>query len=87
MRQFYKYYTAQVDEMDCGVACLSMILKCYGTKVSLARLRDLAKTDLEGTTALGLVKAAQKLSLRHKLFKLICHYLKFQSYPIRLSHM
>ncbi|GAA2962756.1 peptide cleavage/export ABC transporter [Ligilactobacillus murinus] len=63
MRQFYKYYTAQVDEMDCGVACLSMILKCYGTKVSLARLRDLAKTDLEGTTALGLVKAAQKFKL------------------------
>ena len=31
--------------------------------MSLARLRDLAKTDLEGTTALGLVKAAQKFKL------------------------
>lgn len=62
MRKFYRYYTSQLDEMDCGVACLAMILKQYGSRVSLAYLRNLAKTDLEGTTALGLVRAAQALN-------------------------
>ncbi|KRN99411.1 sppt [Companilactobacillus kimchiensis] len=50
-----------MDESDCGVAALAMILKNYGSRYSIARLRNLAKTDKEGTTALGLVKTAQKL--------------------------
>lgn len=55
-------YMPQVDESDCGVAALAMILKNYGSRYSIARLRNLAKTDKEGTTALGLVKTAQKLN-------------------------
>lgn len=55
-------YIPQVDESDCGVATLAMILKNYGSRYSIARLRNLAKTDKEGTTALGLVKTAQKLN-------------------------
>ncbi|PMD73769.1 peptide cleavage/export ABC transporter [Companilactobacillus nuruki] len=55
-------YIPQVDESDCGVAALAMILKNYGSRYSIARLRNLAKTDKEGTTALGLVKTAQKLN-------------------------
>ncbi|WP_462399247.1 peptide cleavage/export ABC transporter [Lacticaseibacillus pantheris] len=56
-----RYYTPQVDERDCGVAALNMVLKYYHSDYSLAHLRELAKTDLEGTTALGLVRAAEKL--------------------------
>lgn len=33
-----------------------MVLAHYKTRLSLAKLRDLAKTDMEGTTALGIVK-------------------------------
>lgn len=29
----YKYYTSQMDEEDCGVAALSMILKNYGSVI------------------------------------------------------
>ncbi|WLC60205.1 peptide cleavage/export ABC transporter (plasmid) [Leuconostoc carnosum] len=54
-------YIAQVDERDCGVAALAMVLTHYKTRLSLAKLRDLAKTDMEGTTALGIVKAANAL--------------------------
>lgn len=43
-------YIAQVDERDCGVDALVMVLAHYKTRLSLAKLRDLAKTDLEGTT-------------------------------------
>lgn len=56
MQVFKKYYLPQMDENDCGIACLAMILKYYGSNVSLSYLRNLAKTNLEGTTALGLVK-------------------------------
>ncbi|USG04561.1 hypothetical protein A4W87_06715 [Latilactobacillus sakei] len=52
--------------MDCGVAALAMILKHYGSSVSLAYLRNEAKTDLEGTTALGLVKTAENLGFETK---------------------
>ena len=51
----FKYksvYVPQVDEMDCGVACLAMILKQYHSRVSLAHLRHEARTNLEGTTAI-----------------------------------
>ncbi|MFC4760285.1 peptide cleavage/export ABC transporter [Fructobacillus durionis] len=56
---FFKYIS-QVDERDCGVACLAMVLKSYKHIVSIARLRELAKTNLEGTTALGIKRAAEK---------------------------
>lgn len=57
-------YIAQVDERDCGVAALSMVLAHYKTRVSLSELRDLAKTDIEGTTALGIIKAANHLDFK-----------------------
>jgi competence factor transporting protein len=50
-----------VDERDCGVAALNMILRKYKSNSSLARLRQLAKTGMEGTTALGIVQAAHSL--------------------------
>lgn len=56
-----KYYRPQVDMRDCGVASLAMIFGYYGSYYSLATLREKAKTNLEGTTALGLVKVAEEL--------------------------
>ncbi|MBC1795443.1 peptide cleavage/export ABC transporter [Listeria booriae] len=59
-------YVPQVDTRDCGVASLAMILKHYGTEKSLASLRELAKTNMEGTTALGIVEAAKSLNFETK---------------------
>lgn len=61
--KFKKIYVSQVDEIDCGVAALNMILKNWGSSYPLAYLRELAKTTSEGTTALGIVEAANKLGL------------------------
>lgn len=55
-------YISQVDERDCGVAALSMIFTYYGTTLSLASLREKAQTDMQGTTALGIVKTAESLN-------------------------
>ncbi|MDY3299358.1 MAG: peptide cleavage/export ABC transporter [Limosilactobacillus reuteri] len=63
MKINYPYYVAQVDEADCGVAALAMILRNFGSVYPIAKLRDLARTTKQGTTALGLVKAAKHLGL------------------------
>ncbi|MCF1783090.1 peptide cleavage/export ABC transporter [Lactobacillus mulieris] len=47
----------QHDEKDCGVACLSMILNFYDTSVPISKLRLMAGTNSQGTSALGLVQA------------------------------
>ncbi|TPR37657.1 peptide cleavage/export ABC transporter [Apilactobacillus micheneri] len=61
-----KYYVPQIDESDCGVAALATILKKHGSDYSLAHLRQMAKTNMEGTTALGLVRTAKKLKFDTK---------------------
>ncbi|HEY5991325.1 MAG TPA: cyclic nucleotide-binding domain-containing protein, partial [Candidatus Udaeobacter sp.] len=64
----------QIDEMDCGAACLGMICRHFGRKVSLARIRQLCHTAIDGTslkaishtaTELGLAARALKASVRN----------------------
>ena len=62
-------YIPQVDQRDCGVAALAMVLKHFGSTYSLAYLREIAQTSREGTTALGLVQAAKKLGLETQAIK------------------
>lgn len=90
-----KNYTSQVDEKDCGCAALSMILKTYGTEKSLASLRLLAGTTIEGTSALGIKKAGETLNFSVQALKadtsifemkkppypFIAHVVKDQKYP------
>lgn len=61
--RYKSIYVPQIDETDCGAACLAMILKNYHSRVSIAHLRHIAKTNTEGTTALGLVKTAEKFDM------------------------
>ncbi|MEQ9810492.1 peptide cleavage/export ABC transporter [Streptococcus jiangjianxini] len=61
MSTYKRTFIPQVDARDCGVAALASIATFYGSRYSLAHLRELAKTNKEGTTALGLVRAAQEI--------------------------
>lgn len=60
----------QYDMTDCGAACLATISKTYGLKNSIAKIRDIAGTDSDGTSALGIVKAAEKLGFSAKGLKI-----------------
>lgn len=51
----------QRDEKDCGPACLCAVCEYYGLHLSLAKARQLAGTDMQGTNMLGLVQAAEVL--------------------------
>lgn len=53
----------QHDIKDCGPACLSTICRNYGKKISIAKLRELTKTDNIGTSIYGLVDGARKIGL------------------------
>ena len=59
----------QVDTRDCGPAALASVAKHYGSDYSLAKLRELSKTDKQGTTALGLVEAAKAIDFETRSIK------------------
>ena len=57
----------QNDETDCGPACLAAIFRKYGLNVSIAKIRDIAGTDRQGTSAYGLVKAIEHYGFQQKV--------------------
>ena len=60
----------QPDEMNCGVACLSMICAYYGmTNMSLAVIRNFAQTDRDGNSIYSLRIAAEKLHMDSEAYE------------------
>ena len=53
----------QYNEVDCGIACMQMILSNYSSWVSTEYLRDITDTDSEGTSAYGIVNGFEKLNI------------------------
>ncbi|MEW6279845.1 MAG: peptidase domain-containing ABC transporter [Candidatus Eremiobacterota bacterium] len=61
-RWFGRYpFRMQHDESDCGAACLAMVLRYWGRRVSISRLRDLANVSREGASLLSVAEAAEEL--------------------------
>ncbi|HAI44653.1 MAG TPA: hypothetical protein DCM40_44420 [Maribacter sp.] len=58
MKNLDKTFVRQLDQTDCGVACLLSIIKFYGGSATLESLRKLCGTNRQGTTMLGLYQAA-----------------------------
>ena len=59
----------QHDIKDCGAACLATISKTHGLKLKIDKIREKAGTDSYGTSAYGLVKAAELLGYSAKAIK------------------
>ena len=59
----------QIDEMDCGAACLAMVCRHFGRAVSLSRIRQLVHTGLDGTSLRALCLAASELGLAARSVK------------------
>lgn len=56
----------QHDVTDCGAACLHSVARHYGLLLPLARIRQYASTDRDGTNVLGMVEAATRLGFAAK---------------------
>ena len=54
----------QMEDADCGAACLAMVLGYFGKRVDLSELRDMTGADRDGVTALSIVNAARAYGLR-----------------------
>jgi ATP-binding cassette subfamily B protein len=59
----------QIDEADCGAACLAMVCRHFGRAVSLARIRQLVHTSLDGTSLRAICQAAGELGLAARSVK------------------
>lgn len=56
----------QHDYKDWGCACLATICKQYGVIYPISKIREIAGTDKLGTSALGVVHAAENLGFSAK---------------------
>lgn len=56
----------QHDIKDCGAACLASVGNYYKIHLPIAKIRQLAHTDLRGTNVLGMVQAAEKMGFSAK---------------------
>jgi ATP-binding cassette subfamily B protein len=54
----------QMENADCGAACLAMVLGYFGKQVDLRELRDMTGAGRDGVTALSVVNAARAHGLR-----------------------
>jgi ATP-binding cassette subfamily B protein len=62
-------FVRQVDETDCGSACLAMICRHFGRRVSQTRIRQLTHTGLDGTSLRDICHAAVELGLAARTVK------------------
>lgn len=79
-----KTHTLQLDQSDCGVACLLSIIRYYEGSISLEKLRELSGTTTQGTTMLGLYQAAIVLGFDAKGIRGTIEALKNHKTPVIL---
>ncbi len=59
----------QIDEADCGAACLTMVVRHHGRNVSLAAVRQAVGTGVDGTSLGGIQSGGEALGLDCKAVK------------------
>jgi ATP-binding cassette subfamily B protein len=74
-------FIQQVDEMDCGAACLAMVARGFGRRVSLARIRQLVNPALDGTSLRSICAAGEELGLATRPVKASPRHLERMPLP------
>ncbi|HEY7347906.1 MAG TPA: peptidase domain-containing ABC transporter [Ktedonobacterales bacterium] len=60
----------QMSAVECGAACLAMLLGYYGRKTSVSEVRERCQVGRDGLSALDIVKAARTYNLRVRAISL-----------------
>jgi ATP-binding cassette subfamily B protein len=76
-----KAFVAQLEQSDCGVACLATLIKFYGGDTRIDRLREISGTGTQGTTMLGLYQCAQQIGFDAEAFEADLSSLKENKTP------
>jgi ATP-binding cassette, subfamily C, bacteriocin exporter len=83
-KHIQKTHTLQIDEYDCGVACLLSIIKFYNGIQPLEKLRELSGATKIGVSLLGLYEAAQKTGFSAEGYQTDMNTLKDHGEPLIL---
>jgi HlyB family type I secretion system ABC transporter len=60
----------QMNEVECGAACLAMVLSYFGRKTRVDELRTLLEVSRDGVTAQAIAREARKLGLQVRAFSI-----------------
>ncbi|MBO0783518.1 MAG: peptidase domain-containing ABC transporter, partial [Ktedonobacteraceae bacterium] len=71
----------QMSHVECGAACLAMILRYYGRRSSISDVSERAGIGRDGMSALDLVKAARSYGLRVRAISLQDNNLRYVDLP------
>ena len=72
-------FVRQQEIKDCGVTCLYNIIRYYKGNISIDKLRNLTKTDENGTSIYNIVEASNKLGLKSNAY--MCKYNSLKKIP------
>ncbi len=72
---------SQMSNVECGAACLAMILSFYGRKTSIAEVSEQCGIGRDGLSAFALVKAARAYGLRTRAISVEIEDLRFVPLP------
>lgn len=59
----------QIDEADCGAACVAMLCRAFGHRVSLHHIRHAVGTGQQGTTLAGIRRGGEEVGLAMRAVK------------------
>jgi ABC-type bacteriocin/lantibiotic exporter with double-glycine peptidase domain/CRP-like cAMP-binding protein len=62
-------FVRQIDEMDCGAACVAMLCRFFGHDVSMTSIRSAVGSDVSGTTLSGLIRGGGEMGLAMRAIK------------------
>lgn len=71
----------QMSAVECGAACLAMILNYYGRATSISKVQERCGVGRDGLSALAIVKAARQYGLRVRAVSLKHNDFRFVTLP------
>ncbi len=62
-------YVAQMEAVECGAACLAMVLAHHGHHAPLSEVRETCAVSRDGVNALAILRAAENYGLNAKAYR------------------